>query len=82
MFATTLMLCTFASCNVYYVDTAENSQECQINKSVIQLDLGKALAQGSGSVARYLKQYQIVEQMSQIQSYDLDCQNIPDYDIP
>lgn len=75
MFAVILTLCTYASCNAYYVDKADTMADCQTNlvsqsdkmSSVWMLNNNKALA-------KHLKQFNIVEKVNMIQEYDYTCE--------
>lgn len=83
MFAVILTLCTYASCNTYYVDSGVTMAECQTNlvthsdkmSDVWMLNDNKALA-------KYLKQFKIVENVKMIQEYDYTCEFLPDSEIP
>lgn len=83
MFAVLFSLCTYASCNTYYVDKGATMAECEKNlvahsnkmASVWSLHNNKALA-------HYLKQFHIVEDVKMIQDYDYTCEFIPDSQIP
>ena len=83
MFAVILTLCTYASCNAYYVDSGATMAECQTNlvthsdkmSDVWMLNDNKALA-------KHLKQFNIVENVKMIQEYDYTCEFLPDSEIP
>lgn len=83
MFAVILSLCTYASCNAYYVDKADTMADCQTNL-VSQSDKMSDvwLLNDNKALAKHLKQFNIVENVKMIQEYDYVCEFLPDSEIP
>lgn len=83
MFAVILTLCTYASCNGYYVDKGDTMAECQTNLVTHSDKMAKVWALNDNKeLDKYLKQFNIVENVRMIQEYDYTCEFLPDSEIP
>lgn len=78
MFTLILTLCTYASCNAYYVDSAATQVDC-LSKLSIQSDkMSQAWDSDSGKrLDEFLKSFDVVEQVELLQAYDYTCEIIP-----
>lgn len=85
MIALALTLCTFASCNVYFIATdTEWTTQAPCNEALyVESDLmGKAWGRNPKLVAAYLKRFNIKEDVQTLVDYDFTCEPIAAQDIP
>ena len=83
IFATILTLCTTvtAPCNEYIIDTANTSQDAAINKTIHSSDMHRVWKDAT-LLQAHLAKFNIGEDVSDVQSYEVSSQIIEDEMIP
>lgn len=81
IFATILSLCTYASCNDYFIDKATTMADCQTNM-FMHGEVAATVWHDDKALTAWLKTFEIVEPVRMLQDYDLTCKFIPDEQIP
>lgn len=81
VFATILSLCTYASCNDYFIDSASTMADCQTN-TFMHGEVIATVWPNDEALAAVLAQFEIVEPVKMLNDYDLKCEFIPDAQIP
>lgn len=75
MFAIVLTLCTFASCNSYFIDKADSKADCMVNL-VSQADDMATVWHDDKRLAAMLKRFNIETPVGQLNDYDYTCEVI------
>jgi hypothetical protein len=80
--ATVLTLCASAlPCNDYIIDTATNSRDASINLVAHSQEFKRVWTDGK-LLSETLALYNIVEEITEVQTYELNTRSIDEDDMP
>jgi hypothetical protein len=85
MFALVLSLCVnFTSCNDYIVDSFDNEKDCHAMLVARSDSFAEAWGDeyANRELTKWLKPYNIKEDVTRIHEYDFTCPFIPNSDLP
>lgn len=80
LLATVLTLCNVL-CNDYIIDTAQNSVDASVNKVIHSQEL-KRVWYNDALLEAKLKEYNIVESITEIQTYEITTQPMTEDELP
>lgn len=81
IFATVAIVCTMATCNDYFIDTAHNGLSGEINTVAHQQEFSRVWEDEKG-LTSWLKKYKIQESIFEIVSIDLETHKVASKEIP